>query len=418
MCVIGQAFCQPDSLWNYHPQEEREGRGLVRSKKANNRQRRLLALLPLKQARRQKRGKLESEPKPPIASPKRQLMPTYRYHPACLLFPKLSPEELQELAEDIKARGLLHDIVRYKGMILDGRNRLAACKIAGVKPRFAEWDGKGSPVEWVISENLIRRHLTSSQRAVIALDLLPLLETEAKERQRLSAGRGKKGANQLATSSNGTGKASQIAARLTKTNSAYVEAVKSIKKQAPELVEKIRSGDLRIPDASQVAKLPAAERKQALRKIEKGESVNGSNGSYVFQAGDLGNLRPTNINTPPGVARFMHDVISPAYKVRTILDPCCGKGALTRPWKNVKTIAYEATKGKDFFKSPDRIACDLVLCNPPFAGNGKTRQSPVSMFLERILAVVPSGTPTALIAHWSFRMDQEYQFDPMAVAAG
>jgi len=47
---------------------------------------------------------------------------------------------------------------------LDGRNRLAACRIAKVKPRFVEWDGTGSPLQWVISENLIRRHLTSSQR--------------------------------------------------------------------------------------------------------------------------------------------------------------------------------------------------------------------------------------------------------------
>ena len=116
----------------------------------------------------------------------------YSYHPACLLFPKLGDQELQELAADIKASGLRNPIVLYQGKILDDRNRLAACEIAGVGPRFVEWNGKGSPVEWVISENLIRRHLTASQRAVIAHDLLPLLEKEAKERQRLSHGRGKK----------------------------------------------------------------------------------------------------------------------------------------------------------------------------------------------------------------------------------
>jgi len=89
-------------------------------------------------------------------------MPRYRYHPACLLFPRLGDEELQELGEDIRANGLLHDIVRFKGEILDGRNRLAACKMAGVKPRFVEWNGSGSPTERVISGNLIRRHLISS----------------------------------------------------------------------------------------------------------------------------------------------------------------------------------------------------------------------------------------------------------------
>jgi len=333
-------------------------------------------------------------------------MPKYRYHPACLLFPRFGDEELRELAANIKARGLLHDIITYQGQILDGRNRLAACEIAKVKPRFKEWDGEGSPVEWVISENLIRRHLTSSQRAVIALDLLPLLEAEAKERQRLSLGRGKKGVKKLGTSS-GNGRASQVAARITKTNSAYVEAVKSLKTTAPELVEEIRSGRIRVPQATELAKLPAAKRKQALKRIENGEPVNGSNGSYVFQAGDVRNLRPANTATPPGVCRFLHDLISPKYRVKTILDPCAGRGNLTRPWKGCKVIAFEATKGKDFFAGPDRIDCDLVLCNPPWSGGGRSARSPIALFLERILQVVPKGTPIVLIAHWSFRMDQD-----------
>ena len=33
----------------------------------------------------------------------------------------------------------------YKGHILDGRNRLLACEIAGVEPEFKEWDGEGKP---------------------------------------------------------------------------------------------------------------------------------------------------------------------------------------------------------------------------------------------------------------------------------
>ncbi len=168
-------------------------------------------------------------------------MKTLSFHPACLLFPKMGKEELKELAADIKANGLRNPIALYHGQVLDGRNRLAACKIAKVKPRFVEWEGTGSPLAWVISENLIRRHLTSSQRAVIALDLLSMLEEEAKDRQRLGQGRGKRVTNSSATLS-GQGKASEIAARLTKTNSTYVEAVKSINKSAPELIEKVRSG--------------------------------------------------------------------------------------------------------------------------------------------------------------------------------
>lgn len=196
-------------------------------------------------------------------------------HPICLLFPELPKQELNDLAADIKEKGLFNAIVLYEGKILDGRNRYNACLIAGVEPRFVEWSG-GSPLEWVVSENLVRRHLSSSQRAVLALDLLPLLEKDAAQRQRLSNGRGKKVAKKLANvekeGGNGGGsvggKSSKAAARMTKTNSTYIEAAKSIHKLAPEILEKVRSGVLKIPDAHKLAKLPDKERKRVLAMID------------------------------------------------------------------------------------------------------------------------------------------------------
>ncbi len=59
------------------------------------------------------------------------------------LFPTLSAEELEELAADIKERGLIHPIVLdAEGRVLDGRNRLAACEIAEVEPRFTTYEGE------------------------------------------------------------------------------------------------------------------------------------------------------------------------------------------------------------------------------------------------------------------------------------
>ena len=193
------------------------------------------------------------------------------FHPACLLFPPMSQEELRELAADIKERGLLNPIVLIKNQVLDGRNRLAACELAGVEPRFVQWDGKGSPTEWVISQNLFRRHLTSSQRAVVAYHTLPLLEKEAKQRQRQSPGRGKgagKKAGQKLPTFSGNGKASVIAARLARTNENYVKAVKNISTIAPELVESIRAGQLKVPDAVLVAKCPKAIRRTVLEMVQ------------------------------------------------------------------------------------------------------------------------------------------------------
>jgi len=125
----------------------------------------------------------------------------------------MTDEELQNLAANIRQNGLLHPIVLYQNHILDGRNRYLACGIANIEPRFVEWRGKGSPLQWVISENMVRRHLTSSQRAVLALELLPLLEEEAHQRKRLSPGRGGKNTRKnfrVFSTENGNGEARQI----------------------------------------------------------------------------------------------------------------------------------------------------------------------------------------------------------------
>jgi ParB-like chromosome segregation protein Spo0J len=60
-------------------------------------------------------------------------------HPVAALFPMLADDELGELAADIKERGLLQPIVLdAEGRVLDGRNRLAACKKVGVEPTFRD----------------------------------------------------------------------------------------------------------------------------------------------------------------------------------------------------------------------------------------------------------------------------------------
>lgn len=95
-------------------------------------------------------------------------------HPAAALFPLMSGEEFDAFVADIKAHGLREPIVMADGKVLDGRNRLRACEQLGIKPSSIEWDGNGTPEEFVVSENLHRRHLNASQRGMIAARL-PLL---------------------------------------------------------------------------------------------------------------------------------------------------------------------------------------------------------------------------------------------------
>lgn len=88
-------------------------------------------------------------------------------HPVADLFPMLADDELEELAEDIRQRGLIQPIVLDpQGRVLDGRNRLAACELAGVEPRFETYEGD-DPDGYALAVNIARRHLRPSQRYML-----------------------------------------------------------------------------------------------------------------------------------------------------------------------------------------------------------------------------------------------------------
>jgi hypothetical protein len=73
--------------------------------------------------------------------------------------------------EDIRVHGLRETITLYEGAILDGRNRWRACNAAQVPARFKTYDGKDA-LAFVVSSNLLRRHLDASQRALIAAEIV------------------------------------------------------------------------------------------------------------------------------------------------------------------------------------------------------------------------------------------------------
>jgi hypothetical protein len=91
-------------------------------------------------------------------------------HPLAGLFPEMNKQELQELADDIKAYGQRETIKTTPDgkMIIDGINRFKACKIAKVEPRLEALNGELKDIEaFIISQNIARRHLTEGQRALL-----------------------------------------------------------------------------------------------------------------------------------------------------------------------------------------------------------------------------------------------------------
>ena len=104
-------------------------------------------------------------------------------HPAAELFPLMGEDELRELGEDIRKHGLCEGVALLDGELLDGRNRLDAMEMIGVKlvtgngqPEWANIpfrNVKGAdPVAFVLSKNILRRHLTAEQRRELVEKLI------------------------------------------------------------------------------------------------------------------------------------------------------------------------------------------------------------------------------------------------------
>jgi hypothetical protein len=160
-------------------------------------------------------------------------------HPLADLFPLLEGAEFDEFVEDIRA-GLNEPIIIYQDKILDGRNRYRACLAAGVEPRFLPFLGD-DPVAFVISANLKRRHLGTSQRAMIAAQLANMRQGE---RTDLPSFEGKSVSQEQAANLLNVGVASVERARIVREQGepALVAAVEAGKVSVSGAVEQIRRG--------------------------------------------------------------------------------------------------------------------------------------------------------------------------------
>ena len=92
-------------------------------------------------------------------------------HPFAEIFPLMGAKEFELLKADIATNGQRDPIaLTERDELLDGRNRLRACRELGIEPFFmtiADEDGFDA-LAWVMSKNFHRRHLDPSQRAVCA----------------------------------------------------------------------------------------------------------------------------------------------------------------------------------------------------------------------------------------------------------
>jgi hypothetical protein len=179
----------------------------------------------------------------------------------------MSEEELAPIVEDMRKNGYNkgYPIAIYQGWVLDGRNRLAAAKVAGVEPNLRMLPDDADPWVEVVRANVHRRHLTIRQVA----DVLKSLESfrrdvvEETERAKKARSASQPKAGEKVGARKGGGQVTTTLKR------AKTRTVLAKKYGAPEKAVRLAMKEVKAETAPKVEPTPLPKKKPARRAEPK-----------------------------------------------------------------------------------------------------------------------------------------------------
>ncbi len=161
----------------------------------------------------------------------------------------MQADEFQSLKDSIVNIGVQNPITLYGGMVLDGWNRYQAANDVGMDCPTVEL-GDVDPKDFVMAQNKARRHITQAQLVACG---------SAVYKWRPNGG------NHSALSTECI--SSKDLAAKTGAGIRSVEQYRNVeRKAAPEVIEAIKRGDVGLPKAVAIAKLPMEDQAAALHK--------------------------------------------------------------------------------------------------------------------------------------------------------
>lgn len=171
------------------------------------------------------------------------------YHSVANIFPMMTEKELESLKQDISVNGLREPIWLFQEKIIDGRNRYIACLETGIKPVFRKYEGNENDlIDFVISLNLHRRHLNTSQKACLAVELLPELEKRTKENLSKKMSAIRKGNTEVSAKLQNLN-SSQTASKIFGVSERYIFDAKKLLKESEVLFSEVRQGKFTLQQA-------------------------------------------------------------------------------------------------------------------------------------------------------------------------
>jgi hypothetical protein len=317
------------------------------------------------------------------------LMPGHaplKFHPLANLFPMLSERETDDLGADMRDNGQVETVKLHRGMILDGRNRYTAGVKVGLAIRAEVFEGTDrDALNWVISKNLKRRHLTESQRAMVAAKLatLRLGDNQHSQPAPIGAPGLDFGGEAEPPPQDPVAIVSQSeAGDLMNVSRRSVQRATTVVEQGvPQLQEAVAQDQIAVSVAEKIARLPEAEQPAAVEKaLPKGNRAIMSSRQEPDDSLDF-------FPTPPWATRALVERVLPHIDPLWRLDkqsawePACGEGHMAEVLREyfgamLATDIFDYGYGDrvlDFLSDLEvvDIPADFIITNPPFGEKGE-----------------------------------------------
>ena len=186
-------------------------------------------------------------------------------HPFAVLFPRMTDSEQAAMTASIRDNGIREPVAIFRGYMADGRGRCISAIQLGFPwedvPKFEFEGDETSLLRYLFDQNVVRRHLNESQRAMIAAGLANMPQGARVDLAQICAMSQQQAADQL-----------NVSRRLVQ------DAVKVLRDGVPELVNAVRSGILPVSEAVKVIDFTDPKQKEMVNA-----SLQNNNPSKMFR---------------------------------------------------------------------------------------------------------------------------------------
>ena len=165
----------------------------------------------------------------------------------------MSAEDFQGLKDSITEIGVQNPITLFEGMVIDGWHRYTAANELGMDCPVVEL-GDVDPRDFVLAQNKARRHVTQAQLALATTAVYswkPVGNPEFSQSHTECA----------------IAKSNEELAAIAGVHKNTITQAKAVQtKAAPEVLEAVKRGEIGLPKAAAIAKLPKEEQAAAIHK--------------------------------------------------------------------------------------------------------------------------------------------------------